>query len=100
MTKNKEQKNNINNKAKKLVGLVVSNKMKDTIVVNVSRYSKHPKYQKFIKNQKKYKAHDVGNTANIGDKVEITECRPISKDKNFLLSNIIIKAPQVNLDEE
>lgn len=73
--------------AKKLTGTVVSNKMKDTIVVEVSRYVKHPKYQKFIKSSKKFKAHDAGNTAQIGDKVEIEETKPVSKDKHFKLAN-------------
>ena len=72
-------------KPKVLSGTVVSNKMKDTVVVLVERYEKHPKYHKFINLRKKFKAHDVGNTANIGDKVEIVEVRPISKDKHFKL---------------
>lgn len=68
---------------KTLSGIVVSNKMKDTIVVEVSRFVEHPKYKKRLKINKKYKAHDVGNTKNIGDKVEIVETRPISKTKHF-----------------
>ena len=59
--------------------------MKDTIVVSVERYEKHPKYGKFIKKRKKFKAHDTGNTAKVGDKVQIVETRPISKDKSFKL---------------
>lgn len=72
-------------KGKVLSGVVVSNKMKDTIVVLVERYEKHPRYAKFIKRRKKFKAHDVGNKAKIGDKVQIVETRPISKDKSFRL---------------
>ena len=68
---------------KVLRGVVVSDKMQDTVVVEVKRYYKHPKYQKFITENKKYKAHDAGNTKKIGDKVEIKEVRPISKDKHF-----------------
>lgn len=68
-----------------LSGTVVSNKMKDTVVVMVERYKKHPRYSKFIKRRKKFKTHDLGNTAKIGDKVRIIETRPISKDKNFKL---------------
>jgi small subunit ribosomal protein S17 len=68
-----------------LSGTVVSNKMKDTIVVSVERYEKHPRYAKFIKRRKKFKVHDLGNTAKIGDKVHIVETRPISKDKSFKL---------------
>ena len=72
-------------KSKVLSGVVVSNKMKDTIVVKVDVFKKHPKYQKFIKRSKKFKAHDAGNTAQIGDRVEIMQTRPISKDKHFRL---------------
>lgn len=72
-------------KPKVLSGIVVSNKMKDTIIVSVERYKKHSKYGKFIKRRKKFKAHDAGNTAQVGDKVQIVETRPISKDKHFKL---------------
>lgn len=72
-------------RGKVLSGVVVSDKMKDTIVVNVSRYSKHPKYGKYIRKHKKYKVHDVGNTKKVGDKVEIRETAPISKDKHFIV---------------
>jgi small subunit ribosomal protein S17 len=72
-------------KGKVLTGKVVSNKMKDTVVVLVERFEKHPKYEKFMKLSKKYKAHDAGNTKNIGDKVTIREVKPISKDKRFLV---------------
>jgi small subunit ribosomal protein S17 len=81
-TKNKKN-NTENNKGAVLSGVVVSNKMKDTVVVKVGRFVKHPKYGKYIKIDKKYKAHDFGNTKNIGDKVEIMETKPISKDKHF-----------------
>lgn len=72
-------------KAKVLSGTVVSDKMKDTVVVLVTRYEKHPKYEKFIGTKKRFKAHDAGNTKKIGDKVEIRETRPISKDKHFIV---------------
>lgn len=72
-------------KGKVLSGTVVSNKMKDTVVVEVQRFEKHPKYQKFIKRSKKFKAQDVGNTKNIGERVEIREVKPISKDKHFVV---------------
>lgn len=68
---------------KHLTGVVVSNKMQKTVVVKVDRYVKHPKYQKYYTISKKYKAHDEENTYKIGDKVEIMETRPISKDKKF-----------------
>jgi len=68
---------------KALEGIVVSDKMKDTVVVKVTRFVKHPKYGKFQKLAKKFKADDKGNTVKIGDRVMIEECRPISKDKHF-----------------
>ena len=66
-----------------LRGVVVSDKMEDTVVVAVSRYVKHPKYKKYVKHVKKYHAHDKGNSFEEGDKVEIQETRPISKLKRF-----------------
>jgi small subunit ribosomal protein S17 len=74
-----------NNKGRVFTGVVVSQKMKDTAVVSVTRFVKHQKYKKYYKVSKKFKAHNVGNTAKVGDKVEIRETRPISKDKHFLL---------------
>lgn len=68
---------------KQLSGVVVSDKMKDTCVVLVKRYTKHPKYQKYYTVSKRYKAHDVGNIKKIGDNVTIEETRPISKTKTF-----------------
>ena len=66
-----------------LNGVVVSDKMNKTVVVSISRFVKHPKYGKFYKINKKYKAHDEENRYKVGDKVEIIETRPISKDKKF-----------------
>lgn len=68
-----------------LTGVVVSDKMKDTAVVLVNRFVKHPKYGKFMQISKRYKAHDAGNAHKVGDKVEIKETRPISKDKHFVI---------------
>ncbi len=70
-------------KKKRLTGVVFSSKMKDTIVVVVERYMKHPKYQKFVTYRKKYKVHDAGNTKKVGEKVEIEETAPISRHKHF-----------------
>ncbi len=70
-------------KRKTLSGVVVSDKMKDTVVVLVNRYVKNERYHKFVNIHKKYKAHDAGNTKKIGDKVTIESCRPMSKDKSF-----------------
>lgn len=66
-------------------GVVVKTAMKDTATVAVSRYVKHPKYKKYQTRTKKYLVHDVGNTAQVGDKVTIVACRPISKNKRFKL---------------
>ena len=83
----KLQNNKETFKGKILRGIVVSNKMKDTVVVKVTRFTKHPKYKKYYSLSKKYKAHNPGNTAKEGDKVEIGETRPISKDKHFIVLN-------------
>lgn len=72
-------------KSKVFSGTVVSTKMKDTVVVLVERFEKHPKYEKFIKRSKRFKAHDLGNTKQMGEKVEIMESKPISKDKHFVV---------------
>jgi small subunit ribosomal protein S17 len=97
---NKETKDVAVNNGKILNGVVSSDKMTDTIVVDVKRYHKHPKYGKFINTRKKYKAHDAGNTAKIGDKVSIIETAPISKDKKHRLLEIIEVAPVLDLDTE
>jgi small subunit ribosomal protein S17 len=72
-------------KKKQLTGKVVSTKMKDTVVVLVERYVKHPKYQKFLVRRKRFMAHDVGNTVKEGDTVTIEESRPLSKNKHFVV---------------
>jgi small subunit ribosomal protein S17 len=61
--------------------------MKDTCTVLVERFVKLPKYEKYVTVTKKYKAHNPGNTKKIGEKVSIEECRPISKDKKFIVIN-------------
>jgi small subunit ribosomal protein S17 len=68
---------------KVLKGKVVSDKMAKTVVVEVKRFIKHPKYGKYFNLSKKYKAHDEENKAKLGDEVTIRECRPLSKDKHF-----------------
>ena len=78
------QKNNTN-KNRMLQGVVVSDKGNKTVVVSVSRFVKHPKYGKYYKIDKKYKAHDEDNKYKVGDKVSLKETRPISKDKHFVV---------------
>lgn len=70
--------------AKKILkGKVVSAAMKKTVVVAVERYVKHPRYGKYMRITKRYKAHDEKNERKVGDKVTIEECRPLSRDKKF-----------------
>jgi small subunit ribosomal protein S17 len=68
---------------RELSGIVVSDKMDKTIVVQVETIKKHPKYSKRYKSHKKYKSHDENNEFKIGDKVTIQETRPISRDKKW-----------------
>ncbi|NCN52615.1 30S ribosomal protein S17 [Candidatus Parcubacteria bacterium] len=76
---------NTEKKGRVLRGTVVASKMQDTITVAVERYVKHPKYKKFQRRTKKFLVHDKGNTANVGDTVDIRETRPLSKRKRFEL---------------
>jgi small subunit ribosomal protein S17 len=72
---------------KRMKGKVVSDKMDKTVVVLVDRLVKHPKLGKYIKQSKRYKAHDEGNTRTVGEYVTIEECVPVSKDKHFKVIN-------------
>lgn len=74
------------------VGQVVSDKMDKTVVVAIVDSVKHPLYKKIVKRTVKLKAHDETNSCQIGDKVEITETRPLSKDKRWRVSRVIEKA--------
>lgn len=80
------------NLRKTRIGMVVSDKMDKTIVVAIKDNVRHPLYKKIIKRTIKLKAHDENNSCGIGDKVEIMETRPLSKDKRWRLVNIIEKA--------
>ncbi len=81
------------NKRKEFTGVVISDKMLKTRIVAVTRSAKHPKYLKMIKKHNKYKAHDEKNASRLGDYVKIVETRPISKDKRFMIAQIIKQAP-------
>lgn len=84
MTKATTQSNTPNTlQDKTLKGIVVSDKMQKTVVVAVTRFVKHAKYQKFLKITKKFKAHDENNEAKVGDTVLVRQTRPLSKDKRF-----------------
>jgi len=76
---------------KEKIGIVVSNKMEKTIVVEVERKVKHPKYGKFVKKSSRFMAQDDTNQCSEGDKVKIAETRPISKNKCWRLVEIIEK---------
>ena len=76
---------NSNKKFKTLKGIVVSDRMQKTVVVSVTRLTKHPKYKKYYKVTKKFKAHDEKNEYHMADKVVIEETRPLSKDKRWVV---------------
>ena len=80
------------NRRTSLQGVVVSNKMNKTIVVEVETHKKHPKYAKRVKYSNKYYAHDENNVANVGDTVTIMGCRPLSATKRFRLVSVDKKA--------
>jgi len=80
------------NLRKTRIGRVVSNKMDKTIVVAIEDNVRHPLYKKIVKRTIKFKAHDEENTCNVGDRVEIMETRPLSKDKRWRLVNVIERA--------
>ncbi len=79
-------------KIRTVQGRVVSNKMDKTITVMVERFVKHPIYGKYTKRSTKLHAHDETNQCNEGDIVTITECRPLSKSKTWMLVNVVTKA--------
>ena len=80
------------NLRKTRVGTVVSDKMDKTVVVAIQDNVRHPLYKKIIKRTVKFKAHDEQNACGVGDKVEIMETRPLSKDKRWRLVKVIEKA--------
>jgi small subunit ribosomal protein S17 len=77
---------------KTLQGVVVSNKMDKTVVVAVQRSMRHRLYKKIMRKTKRYKAHDERNECQMGDSVRIMECRPLSKEKNFRVVQIVERA--------
>jgi len=75
-----------------MVGTVVSNKMDKTAVILVERLVQHPLYKKYVRRRSRFSAHDEGNACNIGDKVIISESRPLSRMKRWRVSEILEKA--------
>jgi small subunit ribosomal protein S17 len=76
-------------KRRTLLGQVVSDKMDKTVVVQVIRRYRHPRYKKYVQERIRYKAHDEKNEAKIGDKVRIIESRPRSKEKRWAVQEIV-----------
>jgi small subunit ribosomal protein S17 len=75
-------------------GRVVSNKMNKTVTILVERQVKHPLYGKYIRRSTKLHAHDEANACNEGDVVRVTECRPLSKTKNWRVVEIVTKSAE------
>jgi small subunit ribosomal protein S17 len=73
-------------------GVVLTDKMDKTVVVEVTRRFRHRKYPKFIKRRVRYKAHDEANACKVGDLVLLEECRPLSKDKRWRVREIVQRA--------
>ena len=80
---------------KSRIGLVLSNKMTKTVVVQVERRMKHGRYGKYLIEKKKYKAHDEEQACKVGDIVRISETRPLSKDKRWRVAEIVARAEAV-----
>lgn len=80
-----------NKKIKTKQGFVTSNKMNKTVVVAVTSYRPHPLYRKQVRRVKKFKAHDENNSCGIGDIVRIVETRPLSKEKHWMVDEILSK---------
>jgi small subunit ribosomal protein S17 len=85
---------------KKMVGIVVKDKMDKTVVIETEKLQKHPKYHKYLKTRKRYKAHDETNSCKVGDRVLIVEARPISKEKKWVVKEIVKKEEPILIREE
>jgi small subunit ribosomal protein S17 len=83
---------NIKKNKRELIGLIVSDKMNKSVVVQIERFVQHKVYKKFMKRYKRYQAHDENNECRLGDIVKIIETRPLSKLKRFRVNEIVKKA--------
>ena len=83
---------NIKKNKRELIGLIVSDKMDKSVVVQIERFVQHKVYKKFMKRYKRYHAHDEKNECRQGDMVKIIETRPLSKLKRFRVNEIVKKA--------
>ncbi len=79
--------------------MVVSNRMHKTVVVSVERIVLHPKYKKYLKRRTRVKAHDERNECGVGDQVVIVESRPLSRDKRWRVSQILVRAVAAQAEE-
>ena len=79
-----------------LQGLVVSDKMDKTVVVEVERTVMHPLYQRYMRRRKKYHAHDETNDCKVGDQVKIVSCRPLSKTKRWRIAEVVRRAEVIS----
>ena len=87
-------------KKKRLVGRVWSDKMDKTVVVQVERLVRHPRYGKVLRRTKKYKAHDEGNACSVDDMVRIVESRPLSREKRWRVEEILSTSEAVEVAPE
>jgi small subunit ribosomal protein S17 len=85
----------VKERRKRLTGHVLSEKMDKTVVVQVERLSRHPRYGKVLRVRKKYKAHDERNDCHIGDLVRIVESRPLSREKRWQVEEIVRRAEEI-----
>lgn len=81
-------------KGRTAVGRVTSNAMQQTATVSVERRVKHPMYGKYVRRSKKFHVHDENNELNVGDTVQIRECRPLSKTKSWTLDKVLTAAAE------
>ena len=84
-------------KQKEFTGVVISDKMQKTVVVKTMHLTRHAKYSKTVKLYNKFKAHDEQGMAKLGDTVNIVETRPLSKDKHFMVKQVLKKAQDAHL---
>lgn len=85
---------------RKMTGVVVRDKMDKTVVIEVEKFLKHPKYHKYLRTKKRYKAHDEKNECRVGDRVLIMESRPLSKEKRWVVKGIIEKDKLAGIQEK
>ena len=85
---------------RKMTGVVIKDKMEKTVVIEVEKFLKHPKYHKYLKTKRRYKAHDEKNECNVGDRVLIIESKPLSKEKRWVVKEIVKKEEPMLIREE